>query len=69
MSGKGGLHCQCGIHASDERFTTSEATHSVVAFERYTFKIKTRRVECTNCGYLSVSADIENPYDPTESDK
>ena len=62
--GKGGLHCVCGIHSSDERFTRSEATHCIVAFEGYQFTIKTMRVDCANCGYVSVTAEVVNPYDP-----
>ena len=65
----GGLHCSCGIPASDERVTTAEEKHDIVAFDTYQFTMIVRRFHCTNCGYTSVTADIKNPYDPVEVDK
>ena len=64
--GKGGLHCPCGIHASDERVTSTEEKHNVVAFSTYQFTMIVRRFHCTKCGYTSVTADVENPYDPVK---
>lgn len=64
--GNGGLHCPCGIPASDERITTTEEKHDVVTFGRYQFTMMVRRFHCSKCGYTSVTADIENPFDPVE---
>ena len=64
--GKGGLHCPCGIHASDERVTTAEEKHDVVTFGTYQFTIVVRKFHCSKCGYTSVTADVMNPYDPVK---
>ena len=62
--GKGGLHCVCGIHSSDERFVQSESKHCVLECDEYKFIVTVKRVDCSNCGYVSVTAEVENPYDP-----
>lgn len=62
--GKGGLHCSCGIHASDERYTRNKEKHDVIAFGKYQFTVEAEKVHCTNCGYTSVTADLDNAYDP-----
>lgn len=64
--GKGGLHCPCGIHASDERVSYDVETHAVEAFDEYMFSVEVRRFHCVECGYTSVTADIMNPYDPVK---
>lgn len=67
--GKGGLHCPCGIPASDERVTTAEEKYHVVGFDMYKFTVKTRKFHCTKCGYVSVTAEVENPYDPVKVER
>ena len=67
--GKGGLHCVCGIHSSDERFTRTEVTIQFEVFDRYGFTVKAERVNCANCGYISVTAEMVNPYDPEVNKK
>lgn len=62
--GKGGLHCSCGIHASDERISQTEEKIEVTMFGKYKFTVEAWKFHCSSCGYTSVSAGIENPYDP-----
>lgn len=65
-NGKGGLHCQCGIPASDERVNRDVEIHAVEAFDEYMFSIEVCRFHCVECGYTSVTASITNPYDPVK---
>jgi len=64
--GNGGLHCPCGIPVSDERVIIAEEKHDVIAFGTYQFTMMVRRFHCTKCNYTSVTASIENPFDPVE---
>ena len=69
MNMTGGLHCSCGIPASDERFTRTKEKHDIVGFDKYQFTVEVEKVHCANCGYESVSAELDNPYDPKQIDK
>lgn len=64
--GKGGLHCPCGIPASDERVSRDVETHAVEAFDEYMFSIEVSKFHCVECGYTSVTASVENPYVPVK---
>ena len=62
----GGLHCPCGLPAFDENVSVTEETTNVTLFEKFTFVVKARRFHCAKCGYISVSAYVDNPYEPLE---
>jgi hypothetical protein len=61
---KGGLHCPCGVHSSDERVSRTEEKHDVVGFTKYVFTVVVNKFQCDACGFISVSGDLVNGYEP-----